>query len=125
MCVCALTIIVCVLWLHCLHHSDADAAAPCPSPHITRAQAKKVLQISEQQARNTHKIAYDEKGGFSICCGSLTSIPRGSELVRSPYCGAAYLPAYKGQVCSIDGMAQIGLETLGLVNSSAAAASRK
>ena len=79
-----------------------------------------MLQNSEQQARNTHKLAYDEKVGFTICCGSLTPVPRGSELVRSPYCGAAYLPKFKGAVCSIDGMAQIGLETLGLVNTSVA-----
>lgn len=82
------------------------------------AQAKKVLQMSEQEARNTHKLSYDEKGGFLICCGSLTALPRGSEVVRSPYCGAAYSPQFKGKVCMVDGLAQIGLETLGLVNSS-------
>ena len=78
-----------------------------------------MLQASEQQARNTHKIAYDEASGFTICCGSLTPIPKGAELVRSPYSGAAYHAKFKGSVCVIDGMAQVGVETIGLVNTSA------
>ena len=78
-----------------------------------------MLQASEQQARNTHKLAYDETAGFSICAASLTPIPKGAELVRSPYCGAAYHARFKGTVCVIDGMSQIGLETIGLVSSSA------
>jgi coatomer protein complex subunit alpha (xenin) len=89
-----------------------------PHPHRPappRPQAKKVLQNSESQARNTHKIAYDEASGFSLCAASLTPIAKGAELVRSPYSGAAYLPSYKGSVCVIDGMAQVGVETLGLV----------
>jgi hypothetical protein len=86
-----------------------------PSPH---PQATKVLAMSEQQARNTHKLAYDEAGGFAICAASLTPIPKGAETLRSPYCGAAYHPKFRGTVCVIDGMSQVGVETLGLVNTS-------
>jgi coatomer subunit alpha len=62
------------------------------------------------------KVNYDDRTPFVLCASSLTPIYRGSELVRSPYSGAAYLPTYKGSVCVIDGMAQVGVETLGLVN---------
>jgi hypothetical protein len=35
--------------------------------------------------------------------------------VRSPYSGAVYKPEFNGSVCVIDGMAQVGVETIGLV----------
>ena len=58
-------------------------------------QAKKVLQISEGEARNTHKIDYDERNPFTVCCGSLTPIYKGSPTVRSAYCNAPYKPQFK------------------------------
>jgi len=81
-------------------------------------QAKGVLQKSEAEARNAVRVAYDETGAFSICAATLTPIPRGGACVRSPYSGAVYTPDHAGTVCVIDGMAQVGTETLGLVCSS-------
>ena len=94
------------------------AAAPANAKLATKA--KKVLALSEQQARNAITIDYDAKNPFDICCGSLTPIYRGSPLLRSPYSGAAYTPQFRGSVCAIDGMAAVGVETLGLVVRSAA-----
>lgn len=74
-----------------------------------------MLQASEGQARNAHAIAYDEASGAALCAASLTPIPKGAPMSRSPFSGAAYHPTYKGSVCVIDGMAQVGVETLGLV----------
>ena len=82
-------------------------------------QAKKVLQLSEQQARNTHKINYDDHAPFTICAETLTPVYRGGEVVKCPFCAASFQPEHKGRLCSLDGMAQVGLETLGLVCSSA------
>lgn len=79
-------------------------------------QAKKVLTLSEAQARNAVPIAYDASTPFAICAASLTPVPRGGEVVKSPYCGASYSPKYKGSVCVVDGMAAVGVETLGLVS---------
>jgi coatomer protein complex subunit alpha (xenin) len=78
-------------------------------------KAKKVLQLSEQQARNAHKIDYDPAQPFTICAGSLTPIYKGVESIVSPFSGAVYLPRFKGSVCAIDGMSAVGIETLGLV----------
>lgn len=94
-----------------------------------------MLQVSEQNARNAHTIDYNERNPFTVCCLSLTPIYKGSPLVRSAFCNAAYKPEFKvchlsydvsasdcahvqyvqGQVCSIDMMSLIGEETLGLV----------
>ena len=85
------------------------------------AQAKAVLQKSEAEARNALKVDYDDHTPFVLCAGSLTPIYRGAPLVRSPFSGAAYQPSFKGSVCVIDSMAQVGLETLGLVSAHAKA----
>ena len=89
-----------------------------PSLHVVsclRLQAKKVLAISESEGRNAHTIEYDERNPFTICCGSLTPIYKGSPIIRSPYCNAGYKPEFKGTLCTIDGMSQVGTETVGLV----------
>ncbi len=78
-------------------------------------QAKKILQAAEAEARNALTVAYDDRAAFHICASSLTPIAKGAPAVRSPYSGAFYKPEFKGSVCVIDGMAQIGVETIGLV----------
>lgn len=81
-----------------------------------RGKAQKVLQKSELNARNEHSLNYDERNPFVLCCQTLTPIYRGSELLRCPYCQAAYLPKFKNQLCATCQLSQIGLETLGLVS---------
>jgi len=78
-------------------------------------KAKKVLRASEAKARNTITIDYDERNPFRICCGSLTPIYKGSPMVACPYTNVAYKPEFKDSVSRVCGMAQVGLETLGLV----------
>jgi coatomer protein complex subunit alpha (xenin) len=73
------------------------------------------MQASEQQARNAHAIDYDEASGALLCASSLTPIAKGAPHVRAPFSGAAYHVQHKGTVCVVDGMSQIGVETLGLV----------
>eukprot|EP00947_MAST-08B_sp_MAST-8B-sp1_P000235 g235.t1 len=86
-----------------------------PSQQKNKLQAQKVLKASEANGRNAHEIRYDEKNPFVICGKSLLPIYKGEDLVRSPYCGAAYKPEFKGETCVVDGLSVIGLETLGLV----------
>ena len=79
-------------------------------------KAEKVLKLSERQGRNSVKIEYDEQDSFMLCCETMTPIYKGNKKTRCPYCFAHYLPKHSGEVCKICGVAQIGLETLGLVS---------
>ena len=90
---------------------------PCPPPRppFFTPQAKTVLQRAETEARNALSVNYDDRAAFSICAASLTPILKGTPSVRSPYSGAVYKPEFNGSVCVIDGMAQVGVETIGLV----------
>jgi coatomer protein complex subunit alpha (xenin) len=83
-----------------------------------------VLQLSEAQARNALTVDYDDRTPFTICAASLTPMYKGAgEVLRSPYSGAGYKPEYKGSVCLIDGLAQVGVQTIGLVVAPAAVTS--
>jgi coatomer subunit alpha len=79
-------------------------------------RAKAVMQKAAAEGRNAHKLNYDEAVAFKVCAATLTPIYRGAEAVRSPYSGAWYHGEAKGSVCVVDGMAQVGLETVGLVS---------
>jgi len=85
-----------------------------------RSKAQKVLQKSEQMARNEHQLEYDERNPFTIDCGSLTAIYRGSPIVRCSYCASGFGPEMKGKLCTTCGIAAVGVETLGLVTMVAA-----
>ena len=83
------------------------------------AKSKKVLAVSEQQARNAVALDYDGAKAFHVCAGSLTPLYAGQPAVRSPFSGAYYQPSFKGSVCRVDGMSSVGVETIGLVVKSA------
>lgn len=81
-----------------------------------RMKATKVLQKSEQMARNEHTLNYNENAAFTIDCKDFVPIYAGDECVKSPYCGATYKGTeMKGKVCVIDGFSTVGVETIGLV----------
>lgn len=88
-------------------------------------QAQKVLQKSQQMARNEHTLNYDERNPFEVDCLALTPIYRGSPMCKCPYCASAYQPAAKGSVCVTCGLSQVGVETLGLVTTSSASGGGK
>jgi coatomer protein complex subunit alpha (xenin) len=77
--------------------------------------ARRVLQKSEQNARNELKLNYDERNPFEIDCRELDPIYRGTSLLRCSFCRSAYTCKMKGQLCTTCNVALVGIETLGLV----------
>ena len=62
-----------------------------------RSKATKVLQKSEQMARNEHELNYDETKAFSIDCKDFVPIYAGQSSVSCSYCGSSY--ADGGMAC--------------------------
>ncbi len=84
-----------------------------------RVKATKVLQKSEQMARNEHELNYSESSTFVIDCANFLPIYAGESAVNCSYCGSAYAGAsMKGQVCLTCGFCVVGIQTLGLVSGS-------
>ncbi|WVQ95246.1 hypothetical protein IAU59_002341 [Kwoniella sp. CBS 9459] len=85
-----------------------------PSAAQVITQARSVLAQGDRNPRDAHEITYDQFTSFDICPASLTPIYQGSPSVISPYTGSKYLPEYKGTVCKVDEISQVGLTASGL-----------
>ncbi|KAG9388893.1 Coatomer protein [Pyrenophora tritici-repentis] len=73
-----------------------------------KEQAKRVKTIAERNPSDVIEIDFDQFADFDICAASYTPIYSGMPSVTSPYSGAKYHARYKGTVCRIDGITQIG-----------------
>jgi len=82
-----------------------------------RMKATKVLQKSEQMARNEHELNYKENAAFTICAKDFVPIYAGEESVKCSYCGSTYKgSSMKGKTCITDGFCTVGIDTIGLVS---------
>ena len=81
-----------------------------------RMKATKVLQKSEQMARNEHTLDYDPGKVFAIDCQQFRPIYAGEPSLECSYCGSAYKDqSMKNKVCLTCGFCAVGIKTIGLV----------
>lgn len=84
-----------------------------------RVKATKVLQKSEQMARNEHTLNYNENSTFAIDCKDFVPIYSGDASMTCSYCGSSYKDeAMKNKVCLTCGFSATGVSTIGLVTGS-------
>lgn len=79
-----------------------------------RGKATKVLQKSEQMARNEHQLNYDETKAFSIDCQKLVPI-YADQGIECSYCESKYDESMKNTICVTCGLCAVGIKTIGLV----------
>jgi len=84
-----------------------------PKPEVAQ-QTRKILQACDKNPVDEHQLAYDEHNPFDVCAGSFVPIYRGAECEVAPLSQAKYMPQFKGQVCRIDRVSQVGKATAGL-----------
>lgn len=77
-------------------------------------QARAVLAQGTKNPRDAHEVGYDHFTAFDVCPASLSPIYSGSPAVVCAYTGAKYLPEYKGTICVVDGVTQVGLTASGM-----------
>jgi coatomer protein complex subunit alpha (xenin) len=81
-----------------------------------RVKATKVLQKSEQMARNEHQLNYDDSKAFTIDCRDFVPIYSGSPSVECSFCGSTYADeTMTHKLCLTCSFCSIGIKTLGLV----------
>ena len=78
-------------------------------------KTRKVLAKSEREGRNALDTGYDDQKPFALDCVALTPVFRGEEVLKCPLCGATYRAESKNKVCCVCELAQIGVDTVGLV----------
>jgi coatomer subunit alpha len=81
-----------------------------------RTKATKVLQKSEQMARNEHELNYDESQTFTIDCQNFVPLYSGDKKVECSYCGSTYGDeTMTNKICLTCSFATVGVKTIGLV----------
>jgi coatomer subunit alpha len=81
-----------------------------------RVKATKVLQKSEQMARNEHQLNYDETRTFTIDCQTFAPIYAGEQSVECSYCGSTYADkSMTNKICLTNTFCTVGVKTIGLV----------
>jgi coatomer protein complex subunit alpha (xenin) len=76
--------------------------------------ATRIKKVAEKNPTDAIEIDFDQFADFDICAASFTPIYSGMPSATSPYSGAKYHAKYKGTVCRIDGITQIGAPASGL-----------
>lgn len=78
-------------------------------------KARKVLQRSEREGRNSVETGVSLDRPLVIDSASLELLERSTDSVKCPFCTATYAPSKKGAMCRVCGLSQVGVETVGLV----------
>ncbi|KAL5337321.1 coatomer WD associated region-domain-containing protein [Aspergillus crustosus] len=77
-------------------------------------QARKIKAQAERNPQDKIEIEFDQFAEFDICAASHTPIYTGSPSVSDPFTGAKYHEQYKGSVCRISDITEIGAPASGL-----------
>ncbi|KAB8073691.1 coatomer WD associated region-domain-containing protein [Aspergillus leporis] len=77
-------------------------------------QARKIKTQCERSPQDKIDIEFDQFAEFDICAASHTPIYGGSPSVSDPFTGAKYHEQYKGTVCRISDVTEIGAPASGL-----------
>jgi coatomer protein complex subunit alpha (xenin) len=76
--------------------------------------AKRIKTIAERNPSDAVEIDFDQFADFEICAASHTPIYGGSASAACPYDGAKYHARYRGTVCKVCEVCQIGAPASGL-----------
>jgi coatomer subunit alpha len=79
-----------------------------------KEQARKIKTVAERNPTDVIEIDFDQFADFEICAASYTPIYGGTASVACPFDGSKYHSKYKGTVCKICEVCQIGAPASGL-----------
>lgn len=80
-------------------------------------QARKLLAVAEQKGSDKHTINFDPRASideFTLCAGSLTPVKAADPTVRCPYCSAVYQTSFRGKLCDVCQLSEVGATVLGV-----------
>jgi len=84
-----------------------------PRPDVAQ-QVRKILQACEVNPVDEHQLQYEEFNPFTICGISWKPLYRGKPEVTCPFCSSSYDPQFKGSLCTVCEVSQIGKDSIGL-----------
>lgn len=84
-----------------------------PKQDVT-VHARKILQACDANPVDEVQLLYDEHNPFNLCGYTYKPIYRGKPEEKCPLCSASYLPQFKGCLCNVCDVAEIGKDCSGL-----------
>uniref|UniRef100_A0A8C6WJ02 Coatomer protein complex, subunit alpha n=1 Tax=Neogobius melanostomus TaxID=47308 RepID=A0A8C6WJ02_9GOBI len=84
-----------------------------PKPDVAQ-QTRKILAACEKNLTDEHQLNYDAHNPFDLCAASFVPLYRGRPIEKCPLSGACYCPTYKGQICRVTEVTEIGKDVIGL-----------
>jgi len=81
---------------------------------LTAAKARKIKVRSEREGKDAIEIEYDQFAEFDICAASYTPIYSGQPFIQDPFTGAKYHPRYRGSICRVSQVTEIGAPASGI-----------
>uniref|UniRef100_A0A2K5HGL7 Coatomer subunit alpha n=1 Tax=Colobus angolensis palliatus TaxID=336983 RepID=A0A2K5HGL7_COLAP len=84
-----------------------------PKPEVAQ-QTRKILSACEKNPADAYQLNYDMHNPFDICAASYRPIYRGKPVEKCPLSGACYSPEFKGQICRVTTVTEIGKDVIGL-----------
>lgn len=84
-----------------------------PRPEVAM-QVRKILQACEVNPVDEHQLQYEQFNPFSICGTSWKPIYRGKAEEKCPFCTASFDPQFKGSLCNVCELAEVGKDVIGL-----------
>lgn len=79
-----------------------------------QSQARRIKGQCERNPQDQIDIEYDQFAEFDICAASYTPIYVGSPSVTCPYDGSKYHFQYKGKLCTVCEVCEIGAPASGI-----------
>ncbi|XP_059529883.1 coatomer subunit alpha isoform X2 [Myotis daubentonii] len=84
-----------------------------PKPEVAQ-QTRKILAACEKNPTDAYQLNYDMHNPFDICAASYQPIYRGKPVEKCPLSGACYSPEFKGQICRVTTVTEVGKDVIGL-----------
>uniref|UniRef100_A0ACB8G8D4 Uncharacterized protein n=1 Tax=Sphaerodactylus townsendi TaxID=933632 RepID=A0ACB8G8D4_9SAUR len=84
-----------------------------PKPEVAQ-QTRKILTACEKNPTDAYQLNYDMHNPFDICAISYRPIYRGKPVEKCPLSGACYCPEFRGQICRVTTVTEIGKDVIGL-----------
>ncbi|XP_023616447.1 coatomer subunit alpha isoform X2 [Myotis myotis] len=84
-----------------------------PKPEVAQ-QTRKILAACEKNPTDAYQLNYDMHNPFDICAASYRPIYRGKPVEKCPLSGACYSPEFKGQICRVTTVTEVGKDVIGL-----------
>jgi len=84
-----------------------------PKPEVAQ-QTRKILQACDKGGQDEVTLAYDEHNPFRLCAKTYVPIYQGKPEEKCPLCNSSFQPSFKGTLCPICTVSEIGKDCIGL-----------